>query len=172
MCGKRRLCGQAHVLHRCLPKEDEDSKASKERGAGFQVLTLMAPPSLLHLFIRLCLRYRGCQKYKNYLLSTTRMPGNGGLGGATSSSVESGRSSVDWDRPVVLFRISISRSVRGSSDWLENEKHLGSQKVTEHTQVLGGAEGRGNNASHQAEDQEPWTLCLELHGRGGVSSLV
>jgi len=51
------------------------------------------------------------------LLSTTRMPGKGGLGGATSSSVESGRSSADWDRPVVLFRISISRSVRGSSDW-------------------------------------------------------
>jgi hypothetical protein len=59
-----------------------------------------------------------------YLLSTTRIPGKGGLGGATSSSVESGSSSVDVDTPVVLFRISISRSVRGSSGWLERQKEL------------------------------------------------
>lgn len=69
------------------------------------------------------------------------MPGKGGFGGATSSSVESGSSSADWDRPVVLFRISISRSVRGSSDWLEDEKNLGLRKVIENTQVLAGGEG-------------------------------
>lgn len=54
------------------------------------------------------------------------MPGKGGLGGATSSLVESGSNSVDGDTPVaVLFRISISRSVRGSSGWLEKQKDLG-----------------------------------------------
>jgi hypothetical protein len=53
------------------------------------------------------------------------MPGKGGLGGATSSLVESGSSSADGDTLVVLFRISISRSVRGSSGWLEKWKELG-----------------------------------------------
>lgn len=52
------------------------------------------------------------------------MPGRGGLGGATSSSVESGSSSVDCDMLVVLFKISISLSVRGSSDWLRIAKNL------------------------------------------------
>ena len=53
------------------------------------------------------------------------MPGKGGLGGATSSSIESWSPSVDCDRLVVLFSISISRSVRGSSDWLEGCGELG-----------------------------------------------
>lgn len=65
------------------------------------------------------------RKIEKYLLSTTRMPGKGGLGGATSSSVASGSSSVDCDRPVVLFRISISLSVRGSSDWLRMAENSG-----------------------------------------------
>lgn len=86
------------------------------------------------------------------------MPGKGGLGGATSWSVESGSPSVDCDMRVVLLRISVSRSVRGSSDWLESGRELGLQKATEHTQGLRvrvdhGREARGAGA----KKQEPWT---------------
>lgn len=62
------------------------------------------------------------------------MPGKGGLGGAASSSVGSGSSSVDGNMPAVLFKISISRSVSGSSDWLRIGENLGLQKVTENKQ--------------------------------------
>lgn len=55
----------------------------------------------------------------SYLFSATRMLGRGGLGGATSSSMESVSSSLDWVMLVVLLRISISRSVRGSSEGLQ-----------------------------------------------------
>lgn len=128
--------------------------------------------SSTYSFNRLYHSRRRCKK-NNYLLSTTRMPGKGGLGGATSSSVESGSSSADWDIPVVLLRISTSRSVRGSSDWLENEKNLDYRRLqsTQRSwgvewnpsmEIMGGTGPRGRSPGHCV-----WSSTAEMGFESG-----
>lgn len=69
---------------------------------------------------------------------------------------------------VVLLRISVSRSVRGSSDWLESGRELGLQKATEHTQGLRvrvdhGREARGAGLrSRSPGHRASWTPCPGL----------
>lgn len=140
--------------------EGQTSMAPTKQGTGLQVPTLMALPTsqlMLHLPTELCQR-ESARKTENHLLSTTRMPGSGGLGGAASSSAQSGGSSADGDMAAVLFRISTSRSVRGSSDWLRIEKNLGYRRSqsTGRSGEVGCDQGRGTmGAGCRAVDTAP-----------------